>query len=107
MSFEDDLKHALRRQEPPAGFAERVMDRLPSSPPVAVPARRNWWRGREWAVAASVTLLTLGGTYELHRAEQRKAEAMQAQKELAYALEVTSSKLTLTKSLLNKRLENR
>ena len=68
MSLEHDLKHALRRESPPAGFASRVMQRIEQQEP------RRW---RPWrAAAASFILMTVLGSlagYVIH--ERRQAEA--------------------------------
>ncbi len=86
MNLESDLKHALRRESPPAGFAGRVMARIEQA---EQPRRRPvWWR----AAAASVTLAILLGGYGTHRAyEQRKGE--RAREELLRAMSIASEKV--------------
>lgn len=86
MNLDSDLKHALRRESPPAGFADRVMARIEQA---EQPRRRPvWWR----AAAASVTLAILLGGYGTHRAyEQRKGE--RAKDELLRAMSIASEKV--------------
>jgi hypothetical protein len=89
MNLEHDLKHALRRESPPEGFARRVMQRLDHAAEADAPRRRPvWWR----AAAASVTLgLVLGG-YATHKAvEHRRGE--QAKEQVLEAMRITSEKM--------------
>lgn len=79
--FEDDLRAALRREEPPAGFAGRVLARAKSSGP----ARHSNWAA---AAIAAGFLLSMGG-FTYHQYEGRKAK-----RELLLALEITGSKLS-------------
>jgi len=92
---EDALKKALRRQEPPAGFAERVMARLE-----APPAPGIWQRLAAWlyppalrvaAFAAIVLLLLAGVQYERQRRARQQAEA--AREQVMMALRITFDKL--------------
>jgi len=91
MNLEHDLKHALRRESPPDGFAQRVMQRLEETEATAADAPRRrpvWWR----AAAASVTLgLVLGG-YATHKAvEHRRGE--HAKEQVLEAMRITSEKM--------------
>lgn len=85
MNLENDLKRALRRESPPAGFAARVMARIEQPEPRRRPV---WWR----AAAASVTLAVLLGGYTTHRVvEQRRGE--RAKEELLKAMSIASEKV--------------
>ncbi len=73
MNLESDLKRALRRQSPPAGFAGRVLQRIETA---ETRGRPVWWR----AAAASVTLGLLLGGYATHKVvEHRRGEAAKDQ----------------------------
>jgi hypothetical protein len=97
VSFEHDLRRALERREPPAGFAERVAAKLPE--------RRSWlsllWPLRRGAFSTSWMPATAGlliaavgaGTWEHGRAVERRREAEEAKAQLVYALELTSAQL--------------
>ena len=91
MNLENDLKRALRRESPPAGFAGRVMQRVGSGAAGSQPAgglrahRSTWWR----AVAASLVLASVLGGYALH--ERRKGE--RARDELLRAMSIASEKV--------------
>jgi negative regulator of sigma E activity len=87
-SFEDDLKKALARVEPPEGFTERLAARIAALP------RRNrptlYWR---WAaIAATVTVLFSSLAYQ----HQRQVQGEAAKEKLLVALRITSSKLQHT-----------
>ena len=96
--IEQELKQAFQRREPPPGFADRVMDRIPRQ----MPARRTppIWR-REWlAVAAAACFAVVGGAaYEQHR---RQVEGEKAKQELIYALTVATESLEFTKHIITR-----
>jgi len=93
MNLDNDLKRAMRRESPPAGFAERVMQRVRSgaAPASGAEARRpkrpplHWWR----AAAASVTLAVVLGGYAVHR--QREGE--RAREQVLRAMSIASEKV--------------
>jgi hypothetical protein len=111
-SFEDDLKDALKRREPSAGFAERVMARVPQAKP------RHWFLrwivpdagAFRWAPAIGALLLVLlftgAFTYE-RRLRSERAAAEQAKRELLEALDITSAKLQEAKARVLKRTGGR
>lgn len=87
IDLERELARALRRQEAPAGFAERVLR--------ADRSRRA--RRRAWLAAASFALVLLpaGWAYQRHQQQQR------AEAQLRLALEVASERLNLALQRLN------
>lgn len=109
--FENHLRRALRPVDPPEGFAERLMRRLPprQAPatvtpiPVARVAARPDMQPGGWrrlstptALAASLLIAVFAGRHvadERAAAEQRAGLA--ASRELMQALRVTSRKLDL------------
>ena len=107
--LEQRLKRALERDEPPEGFAERVMarveqrrDREGAHRPALVPLWPFAWLFRPaWRMAlvgalACMMLLSAGVAYREHqlrlKAEQERLKAEQARAELMLALEITRSK---------------
>ena len=80
--FESDLRAALRREQPPDGFARRVAARASMK---TEPRRAGWMAG---AIAACLLLST--GVFEYRQYQGRKAK-----QELLLALEITGSKLNL------------
>ena len=95
MNLENDLKRALRREAPPAGFSARVMakidveDRQSCLSGQARSPVLHWWR----AAAASVTLAALLGGFVTHRiVERRRGE--RARQELLQALSIAAEKVS-------------
>jgi hypothetical protein len=92
MNLEHDLRRALRRESPPAGFAGRVMQRIggaAGSQPAETRRRTKspplqWWR----AAAATVMLAAVLGGYRIH--EIRKGE--EAKEQLLRAMSIASEK---------------
>ena len=93
--FEDELRQALRREEPPAGFTERVLARAGSQP------RRSgvweslarWFRIPRVRFAAVVASLLLVVVIQEYRVRQARAEGEQAKAQLMLALQITGNKL--------------
>jgi hypothetical protein len=93
--FEDDIRQALARQEPPAGFTERVLARVQ-----AEPAKVSAWDRlsgffhlpvlRFATVAALCVALAVGVGFEQRRSREQGQAAKQ---QLMLALKITSSKL--------------
>jgi hypothetical protein len=84
--FENDLRAALRREEPSADFAARVVARTRPAP-----HRAPWFVG-----AIAVALLLGAGRYEYRQYEGRKAK-----RELLLALQITESKLKIAQQKVN------
>ncbi|MGH9571182.1 MAG: hypothetical protein ACRD4F_16165 [Candidatus Angelobacter sp.] len=107
---EDDLRAALKRKDPGAGFAQRVMARISQkevnqketahqdSP---APGRRpGWWPVlRIWPALAGVlaVLLLMVGSWLGYRQYQsvQQARAQRAEQQAVLALRITSAKLNL------------
>lgn len=77
--FENDLRAALRREEPPADFTGRVMAQVR-------PPRKTGWI----AVAAAACLLTGIGGFGYREYQGRKAK-----REVLLALHIAGSKLNI------------
>jgi anti-sigma-K factor RskA len=96
--LEEDLKKALQRVEPPAGFTERVLARAAMEKSQKRARARSWFEwpgasGLRWATACAlcVVLATSGVLY--HRQQRRKGEEVKEQ--LMLALRITRSKLQI------------
>jgi negative regulator of sigma E activity len=96
MNFDDQLKAALKRREPPNGFAERVLARAQSPAARRLPSWRERWAWpilrpqQAWVaagVAAAILLVTSGVRYQ----HQRQGEL--AKQQVMLALEIAGSKL--------------
>jgi hypothetical protein len=84
--FENQLRGALRREEPSAGFAERVI--ALSMAQAQAPKRRSGWK--LWAAVAAM-LVAAPLLYE--RYQQRRAE--EARDQAILALRITAEKLNV------------
>jgi hypothetical protein len=101
--FDDQLRQVLRRKEPPPGFADRVMARLPAAHPGRQPqldrrprfmerlGRPFAWR---WLAAAAACLMMVAGIdrYQDYR------RGLQAREQLLLALRITEQKLAVVES---------
>lgn len=88
--FEEDLKEALRRQEPAADFTARVMARCAAEQT----GKRTFWSTPVWrmglAAAAMVVMLAGGTVYERH---ERELKGMAAKRQLLLAMHIAGTKL--------------
>jgi len=109
--LDDELRSALRREEPPQGFAERLMSRI-----AAAPVRPSRWERLLSAlrlpglpklgwVAAAVCLVLLGSALEYRRQQRVKAEGKAARAQVMLALRMASTKLNV--ALREAKLVNR
>ena len=99
--LEKQLRGALRRYDPPAGFAERVMAQIPhtmdrDAKPVRAPW--NWLKLRWAAIPAMVALLVFGFWYRGYEQRQQEKEALAAKRQVMLALRITGSKLRMAKA---------
>ena len=94
----DDLKMALRRKEPPEGFASRVLAR--ASGPVQAPP--SWWQYLmvlvhpprvQWVALSLIVsfMIPAAGVYRKER--QARAEGERAKEQLVFAMRMTGNKL--------------
>jgi len=89
--LEDELRQALRRREPPAGFAERVMARARAS---ERDERRPGWLSWRWLAAATAVVVVAAGLNFMEE-RRRRLEGERAKEEVMLALELTGAKLLL------------
>jgi hypothetical protein len=100
--LEQKLQSALKRQEAPEQFADRIMARVSQAPK---PRAGLWPRFTallrvpqfQWAAAGALALaLVVGGMVEHHRIELERAQGEAAKIQLKQALRLASSKLNGT-----------
>lgn len=95
--LERELKKALRRVEPPAGFAERVLARAANEEKPGA-RLRSWPQrlgmgGLRWAAASALcAALAISGLVYHH---ERQKQGEEAKEQLMLALRITSSKLQI------------
>jgi hypothetical protein len=93
MSFEDDLRSALRQEPAPEGFAARVLEKAKARTGKVIPFRRSSAAHKRQALAMAAALALAAvipaGLYQ-HRERQR---GMEARDKLLEALAITRVQL--------------
>ncbi|HEV2350352.1 MAG TPA: hypothetical protein VG028_10960 [Terriglobia bacterium] len=98
--LDHELKNALRRQEPSADFARRVMAGLQSEPAPRsgwITVIRNLFRfpALRWAMTAALCALLIVGVLAYRRHQQAVAQGEMARAKVMLALHIASSKLNV------------
>jgi negative regulator of sigma E activity len=104
--LEQELRNALRRQEPAGDFTARVMARVAQEP------ERGWWSRcfalprLRWATAVALCIVILAGVL-LYRGEQarKRAEGEAAKQQVMLALRIAGSKLQLAQAKVQRLSE--
>lgn len=96
--LEDELRRLLRRKEPPAGFAERVMSRLKTEPPRSALVQRRSaffrWPVLRWAVAAAVVCIAVVAVIVRQQQQQQmQVQAERASRQAILALRITNEQI--------------
>jgi hypothetical protein len=92
--LEDELRRALRREEPPDGFAERVLAAA-AEKKQSVLSRFFAWPGLRWALAGVVCLMLAVGGVEYKRVQEEQARGNAAKARLMMALRITADKIQM------------
>lgn len=107
--FDDAMREALRRVDPPEGFAGRLTARLEAGrAEERERAPERWWnrlapgfRGTQlrWVTALATVVVLAGGLeYHQQKVEQQASEGLRAKQEVMLALRITGSKLRLVEA---------
>jgi hypothetical protein len=96
----DELRDALRRVEPPDGFADRVLQRANRQSPVRHQPSR-FTAPIRWAIAATLVAATGGGLW--YRAEERRREGEEAKRQVLLSLSIAGNKLQEIEMKVNRR----
>ena len=91
--FERDLRESLRRREPPADFAAKVLARTRDTEVRSVFS----WR---WLAIAALVVLMVGGTLFIQE-QQRQVENEKTKQQLMVAMRITGSKIKEVQDRLN------
>jgi len=94
--LEDELRQALRRREPPAGFAERVLARARQRQ-THYPPLFHW----RWLAAAAALVVLAAGLYFFEE-RRRRLEGERAKQQVMLALHLTGSKLRLAQQRIQR-----
>jgi hypothetical protein len=102
---DDELQRALKRVDPPAGFAGRVLARASRQEPGAPkqPEATKAGAPLTWAIAATIVLATIGGGSVWYRAEERRREqGEEAKRQVLVSLSLAGSKLRSIEMKVNR-----
>ena len=99
--LEDELRGALRREEPPAGFAAKILAQTVGGPALhLVPQRgRSWFQrpvGLAMVAALAAMAIVPAVMVEQHRREQERG--LKAKQELLTALAITRQQFQQAKA---------
>jgi hypothetical protein len=101
--IERNLKHALRRCDPPANFANRILARVAAEDEELARRRPHLlglrWPSLSWgwAIAAIALLIACATGYRVHESRVEEAEALAARRQVMVALRITGAKLRIAK----------
>ena len=110
--FDDELRHALRREEPSPDFTDRVMARIAELQKQEKPREKTDWLRKvveffqppqmRWAMAGAMAVVLLIAGFGVHRSrdnERRRqaeiAEGERAKEQLMLAMRIASAKLNI------------
>jgi hypothetical protein len=85
--LEEELKQAMRRQEPPADFTARVLARCAVDDARRRSVRPQWWL----SMAAAVLFTVAGGT--MWQQHEREVKGMAAKRQLILAMRIAGTRL--------------
>ena len=94
MNLDDELRAALRREDPSPGFAQRVVARAKFKP-----APHSWFPKMMWATALAAMLVIGFGAMS----EYREKKAERAGRETLLALRITAEKLNSARDKVLRR----
>lgn len=99
-NMDDELRNALRREDPPQGFADRVLQRAALGEVQPRPATRADWPFMRLAAAAAIVAALAGG-FQYRAVVQEREERIRgeaAKEQVIQALRLAGSKLQLVQS---------
>ena len=102
MSFEQHLRRALRRKEPPVGFDRRVLTRIAEERRAQLEGtvRARPRRVISWLAVAAATLLIVVGVAQYRAQQQMREQAAKAQ--VMTAFEIASEKLEVVRVIVGR-----
>ncbi|HWC18944.1 MAG TPA: hypothetical protein VG498_18175 [Terriglobales bacterium] len=108
--IDEQLRSALRRCDPSAGFADRVLAMADKEQKRSVRSFgqfRLGWPALRWAAIPTLAAILIAGfAYRAYEQRKEDAEARAARQQVLLALRITGSKLRLAKQKV-KRVEMR
>lgn len=103
--LEAELRNAMKRVDPPSGFADRVVARVRENEAIPIPGL--WARVMQSfhapvfraAAAAALCVAVVAGSLEYRRHEREQGEA--AKRQLMVAMRITGAKLSYAQQKVN------
>jgi hypothetical protein len=98
--LEDKLREAFKQEDPPSGFAERVLARSSE-------VERSSWsfilagRGLRWGFVGLLCLALAVGGVGYHREQVKRAQSEAAKQQLLLALRIAGKQLQFVQSKIN------
>jgi hypothetical protein len=102
-TLDDELRGAVRRVDPPQGFADRVRQRIHGERrlPRHQPSRATG--AVRWALAATLVVAAGSGLwYRAERTEQRRMQGEEAKRQVLLSLSLAGSKLKTIEMKVNR-----
>jgi hypothetical protein len=99
-NMDDELRNALRREEPPQGFADRVLQRAARGQVQQRQTSRTDWPFRRWAAAAAIVAALAGGFQyrEVRQEREERVKGEAAKEQVIQALRIAGSKLQVVQA---------
>lgn len=95
--FEEQLKNALRREQPRTGLALRVQARIAAQKKRASRARWSWFPPYEWVLGILLCVgIVAGASYRHEKMERSRGET--AKHQVYVALRLAGAKMQLAES---------
>jgi hypothetical protein len=99
--LEDALRDSLRREDPPAGFAAKILAQTVETPALQVlPKRPRTWLRRPvgLALAAAVAAMAIVPAVMVEQHRREEARALKAKRDLLTALAITRQQFQQAKA---------
>lgn len=96
MSFDDELRRAFERKEPPPGFADRVLARINHAHPAEEPRRPVRMSSAfavRWIAAAAASAVLAIASSQYYASRQAAVEEAKLKEQLRVSLQIASEKL--------------
>ena len=98
--LENKLRDVLKREDPPDGFAERVLARTLETKQ-NVRTGRFAWRGLRWGLAGALCLALVMAGIEYRHAREQRIRSEAAKEQLLLALRIAGDQIEFVWSKVN------
>jgi hypothetical protein len=98
--LEKELLNAMRSEEPPEGFAERVLARTTETKQGSLTGLFAW-RNLKWVLACSALLVLIVAGIEYRHVQEERARSEAAKAQLMLALRIAGDQIQYVQSKIN------